>query len=123
MPGLGPLGGLAGALRFAADHDYAGVLTVSCDTVRMPDGLLPALLRRSPSYCADAPVIGHWPVDLLDRLLAHLSGLVPGEGKRPGLSVRGWAEAVGALPIAAGGPVGNVNTRADLAREAEPATA
>ena len=105
-PGLGPLGGIAGALGHAAAHGFASVLTIACDTVRVPGDLLPALLRRAPSFCEDAPVLGHWPAELRERLLAWIEG----EDR----SVRGWAREVGALPIAASGPIANVNTPADL---------
>ncbi|WP_174279794.1 molybdenum cofactor guanylyltransferase [Sphingomonas bacterium] len=105
-PGLGPLGGIAGALGFAAAHGFASVLTIGCDMVRLPPELLPALLRRAPSFCEDAPVLGHWSVALAGRALAMAGG--------DDRSVRGWARAIGALPIAASGPIANVNTPADL---------
>lgn len=105
-PGLGPLGGIAGALDFAAGEGFASVLTIGCDMVRLPGDLLPSLLRRAPSFCADAPVLGHWPAALGALALA-----VAGGEER---SVRRWAREVGALPIVAAGPIANVNTRADL---------
>src|SRR5204863_14028 len=57
-PGLGPLGGIAGALDHAAAHGFRCVLTIGCDMPRLPEGLIEALLRREPSYCEDAPVLG-----------------------------------------------------------------
>ena len=105
-PDLGPLGGIAGALDHAARHGFASVLTIGCDMPRVPSELLTALLRRAPAYCEDAPVLGHWSVNVLPGLLAWLNGE---DG-----SVRGWARAVGALPIAAPAPLGNINTREDL---------
>lgn len=107
-PGLGPLGGIAGALHHAAAHGFASVLTLPCDTPRLPDALVTALLRRAPSYCSDAPVIGHWPTDLADALVDHIAS-------DPRRSVRGWAQQIGALPIASPEPIANVNTPADLA--------
>ena len=105
-PGLGPLGGIAGALDHAAGHGFASVLTIGCDMPRVPSTLLTALLRRAPAFCSDAPVLGHWPAALGAQLMAH----VEGEDR----SVRGWARVIGALPIASPVPLGNVNTRADL---------
>ena len=105
-PGLGPLGGIVGALDHAAGHGFASVLTIGCDMPRVPSELLTALLRRAPAYCSDAPVLGHWPAALGAQLMAW----VEGEDR----SVRGWARAVGALPIASPVPLGNINTRADL---------
>lgn len=107
-PGLGPLGGIAGALHHAATHGFDSVLTVPCDTPSLPEALVAALLRRAPSYCSDAPVIGHWPTELADALVDHIAR----DARR---SVRGWAQQIGALPIAAPERIANVNTPEDLA--------
>ncbi|MCU6455447.1 molybdenum cofactor guanylyltransferase [Sphingomonas sp. A2-49] len=106
-PDLGPLGGIAGAIDHAATHGFDTVLTIGCDMPRLPATLLDALLHRAPSYCADAPVLGHWPAALGAQLLAHIDA----SDRR---SVRGWAETIGALPIAAPTPLANVNTPDDL---------
>lgn len=105
--GLGPLGGIAGALDHAASHGYDAVLTIACDMPRLPDGLVEALLRRAPSCCVEAPVVGAWPAALGAQLMAYVD-------EAPDRSVRRWARAVGALPIVAGRPIANVNTREDL---------
>ena len=106
-PGLGPLGGVAGALGHAARQGYDTVLTTACDMPRLPDGLVDGLLRRPPAYCVEAPVLGAWPVTLAATLIAYLDG-------QADRSVQHWARAVGALPIVAGEPIANVNTREDL---------
>ncbi|VVT25079.1 Molybdenum cofactor guanylyltransferase [Sphingomonas aurantiaca] len=106
-PGLGPLGGIAGALDHAAGLGFTSVLTIACDMPRLPDGLLSALARRASAYCPDAPVLGHWETRLLGHLLAHIETV-------PRRSVRGWAEAIGAIPIPAGTRIPNVNTPQDL---------
>lgn len=105
-PGLGPLGGIAGALDHAAANGFDSVLTVACDMPRLPTALIWALLRRAPAYCDDAPVLGHWPASLAERALAAAGG--------DDRSVRGWARAIGALPIESPVPLGNVNTPEDL---------
>lgn len=105
-PGLGPLGGIAGALRFAAVHRFTSVLTIGCDMPRAPAELITALLRRPPAYCPDAPVLGHWPAGLGDQLQAWLGG--------DDRSVRQWARMVGALPISSPEPLANINTPEDL---------
>lgn len=115
-PGLGPLGGIAAALDHAATRGFGRVLTIGCDMPIVPDGLIDAILRRDPSFCADAPVLGHWPAALGAQLLGHLE-------TAPDRSVRGWARSIGAIPIAAGGPLANVNTPADLDRLQEDALA
>lgn len=107
-PDLGPLGGIAGALDHAGRLGFTSVLTIACDVPRLPDGLLAALSQNAPSYCPDAPVIGHWETRALDALIAHIQA-------SPRRSVRGWAETIGARPIAAGMPIANVNTPQDLA--------
>ncbi|WP_267435804.1 molybdenum cofactor guanylyltransferase [Sphingomonas sp. GM_Shp_1] len=107
-PDLGPLGGIAGALDYAAANGFRCVLTIGCDMPRLPDGLIQAILRREPSYCQDAPVLGLWPAALGAHLMAHLS---LGHDR----SVRGWTRAIGALPVPSPEPIANVNTPADLA--------
>jgi molybdopterin-guanine dinucleotide biosynthesis protein A len=107
-PDLGPLGGIAGALAYAAAQGFETVLTLPCDMPRLPATLLDALLRRAPSVCSDAPVIGHWPAALAPDLLAHLA-------RSERRSVIGWARAIGALPVASPEPLANINTPADLA--------
>ena len=106
--GLGPLGGIAAALAHAAEHGFDSVLTIGCDMPQLPDGLVEALLRAPPAFCADAPVLGHWPASLAPELAAALTG----SGDR---SVRRWARSIGALPVPAPSPLANVNTPADLA--------
>lgn len=106
-PDLGPLGGIAGALDHAASRGIRCVLTISCDMPRLPDGLIEALLRRAPAYCADAPVLGHWPAALGAQLLGWIE-------TAPDHSVKGWARSIGALPIPSPAPLVNVNTPEDL---------
>lgn len=108
-PRLGPLGGIAAALDHAAGRGIRCVLTIGCDMPVVAPELMEALLRRAPAFCADAPVLGHWAAALGAHLLGHI-------GTAPDRSVRGWARAVGAVPIAAPAPLANVNTREDLER-------
>ncbi len=107
-PGLGPLGGIAGALDHAAARGYTSVMTIACDMPHLPDGLLAALACHAPSYCPDAPVLGHWPTALAEPLLAHLE-------TAPNRSVRRWADSIGASAIPAEHGIPNINTPADLA--------
>lgn len=107
-PGLGPLGGLAGALADAQARGFDAVLTIGCDMTEVPAELLERLTRRAPSYCANAPVLGFWPTTLASVLRERLEA---GEER----SLRGWACAIGALPVTAAAPLRNINTPADLA--------
>src|SRR3546814_6954163 len=59
-------------------------------------------------HVAEAPIVGHWPTALADPLLRHLSD----GGER---AVRRWAATTGIEAIAAGAPLVNVTTPADLA--------
>ncbi|MCM8732156.1 molybdenum cofactor guanylyltransferase [Hephaestia sp. GCM10023244] len=115
QPGLGPLGGIAAALDHAHRNGFASVLTIGCDMPRVPGDLMARLIATLPSYCADAPILGHWPASAADALLRHIGPVGEAAGKNPRLSIRGWAEAVGATPIAAATPLVNINTPADLA--------
>ena len=121
-PGLGPLGGIAGALDHGARHGFDAVLTIACDTPVVPEGVIAALLRETPSYCVDVPVLGLWPVDALEPLLKLLcspakagaqTGSPPSRGHK-GLSIRAFARSIDATAIEAPAPIPNVNTREDL---------
>lgn len=107
LPGLGPLGGIAGALGHAADHGYDAVLTTACDTPMLPDAMIAALRAVAPAYAAEAPTVGLWPTRLAQPLLAHLLN----DGPR---AIRRWADAAGATPVLPGVALANVNTPEDL---------
>ena len=103
-PDLGPLGGLCGALRFAAAEGHDLVLSCSVDCLDVPADLLVA----APCYLAAQPVIGLWPVSLAGALEDFLA-------TDPRRSVRGFAASVGAAAIESDRPQPNINTPADLA--------
>ena len=110
--GLGPLGGLAGALTAARDRGFARLVSLPCDTPRLPDGLLGRLCRSEGAAFADAcPVIGIWPTADADRLAAWLAD------DRP-RAVRAWAEAIGARAIESEAIV-NINRAGDMGRLGE----
>lgn len=106
-PGLGPLGGIAGALRHAAAAGYQAVLTVPCDTPLLDPALLATLAAsQEPAMLRGLPVCGLWPVRLADALEARLAS-------QEDRSIRGWADVIGARRLEAP-PIPNVNTPADL---------
>lgn len=108
-PDLGPLCGLAGALRHAEAIGARAVLSVGCDTPAVPAALLADLAGRGrAAFLASLPVIGIWPAALSPRLDAFVAS-------DPRRSLRGWAAACGAEAIESG-PIANINTREDLAR-------
>lgn len=116
-PGLGPLGGLCGALLAARVAGHGHVLTAGCDSWPLPDNLAALLGWGEPLPEHEARVIdrhwliGLWPVSLADQLVAHLHA----DNDR---SIYGWIAACGARKIAVDFPWGNINTPDDLERAA-----
>lgn len=107
-PGMGPLGGVAAALRLARAEGFDAVLTCGVDSPRLPADL-PGLLAPAPAYVADQPVVALWPVGAADVVAAILDGT----GRH---SMRALAEAVGARAVALPAPTINVNTPDDMER-------
>lgn len=107
-PHMGPLGGIAGALSYAAKHGFDEVLSIPVDCVSLPPDLR-KMLEPAPSCLAGHPVIGLWPVSCLPVLEAILLG----DGKK---SVKTFARKVGARMIEDPFEPPNINSRADLER-------
>jgi molybdenum cofactor guanylyltransferase len=107
-PGMGPLGGLGGALDYALRHGFDQVLTSPVDCVRLPADLR-APLDPAPSCLADQPVIGLWPA----RAAGALEELLFSDARH---SVYGFAERIGARMVKPATPPANVNTPEDLDR-------
>lgn len=111
--GLGPLGGLAGAMAAAAERGFAHVLSMPCDTPDVPHALLAELCREErAAFAAGCPVIGFWPSALAGELEEHLLRT----GDR---SIRHWAKSIGACPVGIGLDIANVNYAGDLERLAK----
>lgn len=115
-PGLGPLGGLAAALHFAAGNGYDRVLTAGCDTPLIPPGILQTLITRAgAAVVAGLPVIGIWPAALAAPLEAFVAAAMQGRAR----SIRAFAQAAGAemldLP-----PPPNLNRPQDLSALGAP---
>ncbi|WP_028967809.1 molybdenum cofactor guanylyltransferase [Sphingomonas phyllosphaerae] len=104
---LGPLGGIAGALAYAADHGFDAVLSTACDTPFLPLEVVAALRVAAPAYAAEAPTVGLWPAILAEPLLAHLLADKP-------RAIRRWAETIGASAVLPGVMLANINTPDDL---------
>jgi molybdopterin-guanine dinucleotide biosynthesis protein A len=104
--GMGPLGGLAAALRHAVDEGYEAVLSCGVDAGLLPDDL-PALLGPAPACLAAQPVIGLWPATVLPVLEAFLHS----EERH---SMHRFADLVAARRITVATPIANINTPADL---------
>lgn len=107
-PAMGPLGGIAAALRHASANGFASVLTVGVDSLGLPDDL-PARLMPAPSYVADQPVVALWPA----AAFAQVAAILEGTGRHSMLAL---AEHTGARPVTLPASSVNVNTPDDLAR-------
>jgi molybdopterin-guanine dinucleotide biosynthesis protein A len=107
-PGLGPLGGIAAALRHADARGHAAVLTCGVDSHDLPDDL-PQRLSPAPAFLEDQPVIGLWPAAAFGTLVGVLNGPEPH-------SMRAFAQALGARGVHCPLPPGNINTPEDLAQ-------
>ncbi|MBY8824046.1 molybdenum cofactor guanylyltransferase [Sphingomonas colocasiae] len=107
-PGLGPLGGLAGAMRHAIDRGFDQVLSCGVDGIGLPGDIIDRL-SPAPAYVASQPVIGLWPATAHETL----EDMIHGGAK---LSVRGFAERIGARAVELDTPPANINTPEDLAR-------
>lgn len=113
-PDLGPLGGLCAALRHASDRHYDAVLSIGCDTPRLPIALIDRLCAGSGArFLRQAPIIGYWPVALAADLSRHLD-------HARDRAVYRWASGVGAEGLDAGEDLPNINRIGDLARLATP---
>lgn len=102
--GLGPLGGVAAALRSAVEYD--AVLTTGVDSIGLPEDLLDQL-SPTPSYVEAQPIVGLWPIKALSILEAMIS-----EGSK--LAVRAFAERIGARAVKLDRKPANINTCEDL---------
>ena len=108
QPDCGPLGGMAGALRYALSHDFDQVLSIPVDVVELPPDLRQQL-SPAPAYLLNLPVAGLWRTAALPALEAILTG----PGRR---SVRSFADACGARGVTLHSELSNINTLADLER-------
>lgn len=105
---MGPLGGIAAALRHASDQGFDAVLTCGVDSAGLPDDLLKRL-SPAPSCAEGQPVIGLWPVSAMPALTAILES----DGRH---SLRRFAEAIGARQVQLAREPANINTPDDLAK-------
>ena len=104
--GLGPLAGLAGALRWAVENGFDQVLTIPVDCAVVPTDLR-RILEPAPAVLDSQPVLGLWQASVAGELMAVLRD---GSDR----SVRAFARRIGARSVAGFDPP-NVNTPADLA--------
>lgn len=105
--GMGPLGGIAAALRHGESEGFASVLTCGVDSMALPECLLQDL-SPPPAYLESQPVIGHWKASAAPIVAAILQS----EGRH---SMLAFAHAANARGVKAAQTPANINTPADLA--------
>ncbi len=105
-PGLGPLGGIAGALRNARDLNLPHVLTVAVDIPALPRDLVMQLVP-APACVAAQPVVGLWRTSDIALIDAILASDTPH-------SIKAFADACGARRVVLNRKLGNINTPDDL---------
>lgn len=104
--GLGPLGGLAGALRHAEATGFTHVLAAGVDAPDLPHDLAAILAGEGAAIVESQPVVGLWPVAASPALEAFMA-----EGGR---SLYRFADHIGARRIELPAPLMNVNRPEDL---------
>ncbi len=104
--GLGPLGGLNAALHFAETHGFTHVLSAGVDAPNLPLDLAAQLIGEGAAIAASQPVVGLWPVSVLEDLTDFIT-----EGGR---ALYGFAERIGARQVTIDPPLMNVNAPQDL---------
>ena len=70
-PDMGPLGGLCGALHYAATNGFDAVLTAGCDVLPVPD--LRVLAGPVAAVVEGQRLLGFWPIALAPVLDRHLT--------------------------------------------------
>ena len=104
-PGLGPLGGLAGALAHAEAHGFDAVLTSGCDLPGLPMNLA-GRLAPPDALLKGQPTVGLWKASHAEALARYIENV---EDR----SIRGWAAHCGARWVEIGA-LPNINTPEDL---------
>ncbi len=106
-PGLGPLGGLAAALRHARMLGCSHVLSAGVDVPDLPGDIALTLGGEGAAILENQPVIGLWPAAIAPLLEAFLSG--------GGRSLYRFADHIGARRVELPRALMNVNFPEDLA--------
>lgn len=104
--GLGPLGGLAAALRYAEAGGFTHVLSAGVDVPDLPHDLAETLAGADAAIVESQPVVGLWPVGAGPMLEAFMAG--------GGRSLYRFADHLGARRVELATPLMNVNRPEDL---------
>jgi len=104
--GLGPLGGLAAALRHAEAGGFAHVLSAGVDVPDLPHDLAATLSGEGAAIVESQPVVGLWPAAAASALADFIAA--------GGRGLYRFADHVGARRIDLAHPLMNVNRPEDL---------
>jgi molybdopterin-guanine dinucleotide biosynthesis protein A len=104
--GLGPLGGLAAALRHAGAGGFAEVLSAGVDAPDLPQTLAAMLAGEGAAIVESQPVVGLWPTGTAPVLEAFIAS--------GGRSLYRFADHIGARRVEPPAPLMNVNRPEDL---------
>lgn len=104
--GIGPLGGLAGAMVYAHTHGFDEVLVCPCDMPDIPADLA-AQLAPGPAYIEDHWGWSRWPAALAPDLE---NWLRCDKNRR----IRDWLHKQHARPVRVGHAVRNINRPEDI---------
>ena len=104
--GLGPLGGLAAALRHAGEQGFAHVLSAGVDVPDLPRDIAALLAGDGAAIVESQPVVGLWPTSAGPALAAFMAG--------GGRSLYRFADHAGARRVELPAPLMNVNRPEDL---------
>lgn len=107
--GMGPLGGLCGALHCALERNSDAVLTVPVDVLPVPSNLVALLCGEEAAVFEDQHLIGYWPVSLAEKLDRYM------ESSGGGAFFR-WLAETRARKVREPVTLYNVNTPGDLER-------
>ena len=107
--GLGPLGGLNAALRYAAANHFTHVLSAGVDAPNLPHDVAHTLTGHGAAIIENQPVVGLWPSDLSAELDTFLA-----DGGR---ALFAFADKVEARRVTLTTPLLNINHPADLGEQ------
>tara|TARA_R110000824_G_scaffold390760_13_gene587860 strand:+ start:23654 stop:24202 length:549 start_codon:yes stop_codon:yes gene_type:complete len=106
--GIGPLGGLNGALAYARAHGFDAVVTLPVDVLPVPKNLVELLQGAGPSVFEEQHLIGFWPVECSEMLDGYLA-------ISHGGAFRGWLDHANVRKLPEPHQLHNVNSPDDLA--------
>ncbi len=104
--GLGPLGGLAAALRHAREQGFSHVLSAGVDVPDLPHDLAMSLAGEGAAIVESQPVVGLWPAAAAPALEDFVAS--------GGRSLYRFADHIGARRVDLARPLMNVNRPEDL---------